>query len=74
MQIDKMRRGAMLQPAPPVSSSSADDRVNRALLMMEQNISDPIAIADMAARLRISAPIWKDFLRGTSESDRSPRI
>jgi transcriptional regulator GlxA family with amidase domain len=55
MQIDSTRPGATLQPAPPMTTSSPDGRVTRVLLMMEQHISDPMSVADMAARVRTSA-------------------
>jgi transcriptional regulator GlxA family with amidase domain len=55
MQIDKMRLGATLQPAPPLALSSPDNRVTRALLVMEQNIISPITISDLAGRVQTSA-------------------
>jgi transcriptional regulator GlxA family with amidase domain len=51
MQIDKARPGATLQPAPPLAFLGCSDRVTRALLMMEQNIGNPIAIAQLAAQI-----------------------
>jgi transcriptional regulator GlxA family with amidase domain len=50
MQIDKARPGATLQPAPPLTFSGCDERVTRALLMMERNISNPVPITQLAAR------------------------
>jgi transcriptional regulator GlxA family with amidase domain len=55
MQIDKARPGATLQPAPPLTFSGCNDRVTRALLIMEQNISNPIAITQLAARVHTTA-------------------
>ncbi|MBB2201426.1 GlxA family transcriptional regulator [Gluconacetobacter tumulisoli] len=49
---------APLQPHPPVIdeiSHIADPRVRRAVLEMEQNMAEPIPIADLASRLGISS-------------------
>jgi transcriptional regulator GlxA family with amidase domain len=54
MQIDRTRSTAALQPAPPLTLSSDDERVTRALFLMEQNINSPIPIDEIAARLQIS--------------------
>jgi transcriptional regulator GlxA family with amidase domain len=54
MQIDRARLTAALQPAPPLTLSCGDERVTRALLLMEQNINSPIPIDEIAARIQIS--------------------
>jgi transcriptional regulator GlxA family with amidase domain len=54
MQIDKARPGAMLQPAPPLMQHCDEASVNRALLLMEQNLSSPLSISRIAARLCLS--------------------
>lgn len=55
MQIDKTRPAAMLQPAPPLLTRCNDRFVTRALLLMEQNISSPLSIAQIADRLQITS-------------------
>lgn len=52
--LDRTRMGTDAQPHPPVADAVADDRVRRALIMMEQNLADPLAIADIARRLKVS--------------------
>jgi transcriptional regulator GlxA family with amidase domain len=54
MQIDETRPGATLQPAPPMTISSPDDRVTRALLLMEQHVRKPISVVDVARRVEVS--------------------
>lgn len=52
--LDRPRGGSDAQPHPPVAEAVADDRVRRALLIMEQNLADPLPIADIARRLQLS--------------------
>jgi transcriptional regulator GlxA family with amidase domain len=52
MQIDKATE--ILQPAPPMMLRCDDKRVRRVLLMMEQNIHEPLTIDEIASRMRIS--------------------
>jgi transcriptional regulator GlxA family with amidase domain len=56
--LDRARLGNDAQPHPPISDGIADDisdsRVRRALLLMEQNLADPLPIADIAQRLKVS--------------------
>jgi transcriptional regulator GlxA family with amidase domain len=54
MQLDEARSGEMAQPHPPVGADVEDARVCRALLLMEQNLSRPLPIAQIAARLELS--------------------
>ena len=54
MQLDEARTGEMAQPHPPVGGDVADEFVRRALLLMEQNLSRPLPIAQIAARLALS--------------------
>jgi len=54
MQLDEVRTGEMAQPHPPVGGDVADGFVRRALLLMEQNLSRPLPIAQIAARLALS--------------------
>jgi transcriptional regulator GlxA family with amidase domain len=56
--LDRARDANDAQPHPPVSDSLTeevnDHRVRRALLLMEQNLADPLPIADIADRLKLS--------------------
>src|SRR5580700_8901957 len=53
--FDRPRTGDEAQPHPPLSESVAEPRVRRALLLMEQNLARPIAVAEVAAQLGLSA-------------------
>lgn len=59
MLFDRARAGHDAQPHPPLAdalaSVVADKRVRRALLLMEQNLADPLPIGAVAARLDLSA-------------------
>ena len=52
--LDRARAGSDAQPHPPVTEGVADERVRRAMLLMEQNIADPLPIGDIARHLRLS--------------------
>ncbi|WP_051356664.1 GlxA family transcriptional regulator [Azorhizobium doebereinerae] len=53
--IDRPRPAESAQPAPPVAESiGLEDRVSRALLLMEQNLAEPLSVARIAARLNLS--------------------
>jgi transcriptional regulator GlxA family with amidase domain len=56
--LDRARHGNDAQPHPPISEGVTeeitDGRVRRALLLMEQNLADPLPIADIADRLKLS--------------------
>ncbi|MBB3772368.1 transcriptional regulator GlxA family with amidase domain [Angulomicrobium tetraedrale] len=54
LQLDRQRPGSESQPHPPIADLVADDRVRRALLLMEQHLADPLPIADIARRLQLS--------------------
>jgi transcriptional regulator GlxA family with amidase domain len=53
--FDRQRSGSDAQPHPPLSETVAEPRVRRALLLMEQNLARPIAVAAVAAELGLSA-------------------
>jgi transcriptional regulator GlxA family with amidase domain len=53
VQIDRARSTATLQPAPPLTLSCDDDRVTRALLIMEQNINSPIQSMKLPPEFRL---------------------
>src|SRR5579863_4371106 len=52
--FDRPRAGNEAQPHPPLSETVAEPRVRRALLLMEQNLARPIAIAAVAEELGVS--------------------
>ncbi len=56
--LDRARQGNEAQPHPPLTedltAGIADTRIRRALLLMEQHLADPMPIADMAERLKLS--------------------
>ncbi|MDE3176142.1 MAG: GlxA family transcriptional regulator [Pseudomonadota bacterium] len=52
--FDNPRAATTTQPAPPGVPSGSDARVRRATLLMEQNIADPLPIADIADRVGAS--------------------
>jgi len=53
--FDRPRSGSEVQPHPPLSETVSEPRVRRALLLMEQNLARPIAVAAVAAELGLSA-------------------
>lgn len=58
MLLDRARQGSDMQPHPPLDDHVAgrvtDERVRHALLLMEQRLSDPMPIHELAARLKLS--------------------
>jgi transcriptional regulator GlxA family with amidase domain len=52
--LDRARSGSEAQPHPPMADDIDDERVRRALLLMEQNLAGPLPIAVIARRLRLS--------------------
>ncbi len=52
--IDRGKPGATAQPAPPVRLVTDDDRVSKSLVIMEQNVSSPVRIAQIAERMDLS--------------------
>jgi transcriptional regulator GlxA family with amidase domain len=54
MLIDRMKPGSTAQCAPPTEFIGEDERISRALLIMEQNLSSPLSIAKLAAKVHLS--------------------
>ena len=52
--FDRTLSGSDAQPHPPVSETASEPRVRRALLLMEQNLTRPIAIVTIAEQLGVS--------------------
>lgn len=71
MQIDRLRSEASVQPAPPLAVDNDDERVSRALLLMEQHLAAPLSVAAIAARLGLSARQLERTFR--SRLGKSPR-
>ncbi|WP_342449171.1 GlxA family transcriptional regulator [Aquabacter sp. L1I39] len=53
--IDRPRSEESAQPVPLGTVPSDDSRVSRALLLMEQNLAEPLPIAELAGRLGLGA-------------------
>ncbi|HEX7389273.1 MAG TPA: GlxA family transcriptional regulator [Acidiphilium sp.] len=52
--LTQMRGSEAVQPHPPMAHDVTDDRIRRALLMMEQNLANPLPIATIANKLGLS--------------------
>jgi transcriptional regulator GlxA family with amidase domain len=54
MLLDQARAENVAQPHPPVAGDASDNRVRRAMLLMEQHLSNPLPIGTIATRLDLS--------------------
>lgn len=54
LMFDRPRLGEESQPHPPIAADNATGKIARALLLMEQNVADPISIERLAGELSIS--------------------
>jgi len=54
LMLDRARAGSDAQPHPPVGVGVVDERIRRAMLLMEQNLNDPLPISEIANRLHLS--------------------
>lgn len=54
LQIDRMKPGSTAQSAPPTEFVGEDSRISRTLLVMEQNLSSPLSVAKLAAKVNLS--------------------
>jgi transcriptional regulator GlxA family with amidase domain len=54
-QIDRMKPGSTVQPAPPFAVAGDNECISRALLLMEQNLTNPLRIVTIADRVGTSA-------------------
>jgi transcriptional regulator GlxA family with amidase domain len=52
--LDRARAGSDAQPHPPAAEGVSDERLRRAALLMEQNLTDPLPISRIAERLQLS--------------------
>ena len=72
MQIDQMRPGSTAQSAPPTEFTGNDERISRALLIMEQHLSSPLSIAKLAAKVHLSTRQLERLFK--EETGQSPQI
>lgn len=62
LQVDHTLAEEALQPSPGLAPIVKNDRVRRALLMMEQHLASPLSVAEIAHRLQISPrQLHRDF-------------
>jgi transcriptional regulator GlxA family with amidase domain len=54
MRIDRMKPGSTAQSAPPTEFAGHDSRISRVLLFMEQNLSSPLSVTKLAAKVNLS--------------------
>lgn len=54
MMVESSRTAAPAQPQPPIAQSVRDPRVARAILLLEEKLSDPPRIGQLADRVGIS--------------------
>src|ERR1700722_7335088 len=71
--FDREGSGSDAQPHPPLSETVAEPRVRRALLLMEQNLARPIAVAAVAAELGRSARQLERLCRPPARLSPVPR-
>jgi transcriptional regulator GlxA family with amidase domain len=63
--FDRQRSGGDAQPHPPMSEKVEDERMRRALLLMEQNLARPLLITTIAARLGLSTRQFERLCQAT---------
>lgn len=69
MQIDRMKPGSTAQSAPPTQFTGDDSRISRVLLFMEQNLSSPLPVTKLAAKVGLSTrQLERLFQEGTGSS------
>lgn len=71
--LDQARQGTDAQPHPRVENYVGNERVSRALLLMEQNMSVPLKIAALAERLGLSSRQLERLFRD-AVGDRPSRV
>jgi transcriptional regulator GlxA family with amidase domain len=54
LQVDRVRSASAPQPQPPTVQLSHNERVRKAVLTMEQNMSAPLSIEELSNRVNIS--------------------
>lgn len=71
LQIDRMRPGTAAQSAPPTPFISRDNRISRTLLIMEQNLSSPLSVKQLAAKVQLSTRQLERLFK--EETQQSPQ-
>lgn len=66
MLIDKARPASQSQPQPPMHNDVLNDRVRRALLLMEQHLSDPLTVEEIARKLNVSTRQFERLFRSST--------
>lgn len=64
--LQHARAGSDAQPHLPIENRVADDRVQRALLLMEQHIAEPLSIEAIARRLGVSGRQLERLFQATT--------
>jgi len=65
LHIDRMKPGCSAQPSPPLESVGENERISRALLLMEQNLARPVHIGEIAEKV-VDALHGADFLENNT--------
>jgi transcriptional regulator GlxA family with amidase domain len=65
LQIERARAPSDPQPHVPLARPVADNRVRRALLIMEQSMADPLPISEIASRCGLSTRGLERLFMGT---------
>lgn len=55
LQLQNRRQGSDAQPHAAAGSAGGDDRVRRAILLMEQHMAEPLSVETIAHRLQLSS-------------------
>jgi transcriptional regulator GlxA family with amidase domain len=63
MLVDEARPASQSQPQPPTGTEIADQRVRRALILMEQHLGAPLAIGEIARRLNVGTRQFERLFR-----------
>lgn len=51
---ESLQPGAAIQPTPPLSERAKDDRIRRAMLLIERSVENPISCEFIACQVRLS--------------------
>jgi transcriptional regulator GlxA family with amidase domain len=68
--VDKARAPNAAQPQPAVLKATRNERVRRAILLMEQHLGDPLSVEEIARRVNISKRQLERIFR--QETGKSP--
>ncbi|KTQ95290.1 AraC family transcriptional regulator [Aureimonas ureilytica] len=55
LQLQNRRQGSDAQPHAATGTAGGDDRVRRAILLMEQHVAEPLSVETIAHRLQLSS-------------------